>query len=433
MKTISYIFGFILISWNLPAQQSDFEKQLFNLPAVVFEEIETPDGFESAYKMLIRQPVDHNDPLKGYFYQRVFLSHRCVDKPTVIVTEGYQRPENRIYELTKLLDANQIQVEHRYFGVSIPDSLDYAYLNFEQATTDYHYINQLFKSIYNENWVSTGISKGGTTTLFYRYFYPDDVDVSVPYVAPINLEYEDKRIYHFLDTVGSKDCREKLYDLQVRLLKNRDEVMPLLRWYAKGAKMEFTYLEFEEMFEFAVLELPFSFWQWGHSCDKIPGESATIEESLDFMIEASGIDLFSDESMEKYASHYYQSANEMGYYGYETKRFKGLQKTLPLKPHPHAAFTPNKMTVEFDGELTVNVYNWLKENGHKIAYIYGGSDTWSATSVPPSKKVDAIWIMMPGTDHGKARIRNMTDRERKLFITTLDRWMDMEIEDIYVK
>jgi len=431
MRALILFCPFFLFSLILSAQHVDLETQLFNLPDVVFEKVETPKGFRSAYKLLVRQPVDHNDPTRGFFYQRVFLTHRGSDRPTVIVTEGYERLRNRIYELTNLLEANQILVEHRFFGVSIPDVVDYTYLNFAQATTDYHHINELFKELYSERWVSTGISKGGTTTIFYRYFFPEDVDVSVPYVGPVNLELHDKRIYHFLDTVGTKKCREKLYDLQIRLLENREEAIPLLRWYAKGANMEYSYLTFEEMFEYSILEFPFSFWQWGYSCDEIPGENATTEESLDFFMKACGIDLFSDESMEKYASHYFQSGTEMGYYGYETRKFKGLLKALPMKPQPSAVFTPDKMEVDFDGELTGKVYKWLRTEGNKFAYIYGGSDTWSATAVPPSKNVDAIWIMMPGTDHGKARIKNMTKQERHLFISILEGWLDMKIEDIF--
>ena len=136
--------------------------------------------------MKIRQEIDHNDPSKGYFYQRAFLSHKGYDNPTAIITNGYGKPRNNITEVAELLEANQINVEHRYFLESSPDSLDYDYLNFEQITADLHKINQLFRKIYDGKWISTGISKGGTTTIFYRYFYPNDVDVSIPYVAPVN-------------------------------------------------------------------------------------------------------------------------------------------------------------------------------------------------------------------------------------------------------
>lgn len=102
-----------------------------------------------------------------------------------MATEGYKAFRRRVYEPTKLLNANQVTVEHRYYGSSVPYSIDYRYLNMKQATADLHKIKQLFSSIYKGKWISTGRSKGGVTTIFYRFFYPNDVDVSIPYVAPI--------------------------------------------------------------------------------------------------------------------------------------------------------------------------------------------------------------------------------------------------------
>ena len=68
-----------------------------------------------------------------------------------MITEGYDRPKNRIVELTKLLDGNQILIEHRFFGQSLPDTLDYKYLTLKQVTGDLHHINELFKRIYKNN------------------------------------------------------------------------------------------------------------------------------------------------------------------------------------------------------------------------------------------------------------------------------------------
>ena len=180
MRIGFFAFIFLGLYCSVVAQQADIEQQLFDLEGVAFKAIDIPEGYAAAYELQIKQPVDHEDPSKGYFYQRAFLSHRDLDRPTVICTEGYSRSSNRMYELTDLIEGNQIDVEHRFFGTSIPDSLDYSYLTLEQATADLHRINQLFRQIYQGKWVSTGISKGGQTTIFYRYFYPEDVDVSVP-------------------------------------------------------------------------------------------------------------------------------------------------------------------------------------------------------------------------------------------------------------
>ena len=375
-----------------------------------------------------KQPIDHQNPEKGHFYQRVYLSHSGFDQPNVLITEGYHRPSNRIYELTPLLDANQIEVEHRYFGSSVPQPLDYSFLTLEQATADLHRVRQLLGQIYQEDWVATGISKGGQTTIFYRYFYPDDVTVSIPYVAPLNLSLEDPRIYHFLDTVGNNTCRQAIYDLQVRLLKNREKVLPLLRWHAKGAGFTFDYLGFEAAFEYAVLEYPFSFWQMGHHCEAIPGKNADLETVVDHFLSVAGMDLFNDQSMQDYASHYYQAGTQMGYYGYETAPFKGLLKALPMEPNPSAVFMPNKQATTFEPTLVQNVAGWLEKNGNNFIYIYGGSDTWTATGVPPSDQTNSVWFMMPGKSHSTARIAYMSREERQLFIDTLEQWLQREIE-----
>lgn len=410
------------------AQENKLEHLLFELPDVIFEEIKTNEDFEKTYKIYIKQELDHHKQSNGFFYQKAYLSHRGFDRPLVMVTEGYSSYGASSNELSDLLQANLLEIEHRYFGESMPDSIDYNYLNLEQATADLHYINQLFKQIYNSKWVSTGISKGGVTTLFYRYFYPGDVDASVPYVAPINKEFEEQRIYYFFDTIGTEKCRKDVLAFQKRMLKNRKQALPLLQLYAKGARLEFTYLSLEEAFEYAVLEFPFSLWQWGNSCDDIPEANTQFIEQIEYLLDVSGIDFFSDKSIEVFGSHYYQSAAEMGYYGYETKDFKGLLKAVPL-PNPHATFVPGKMEVEFDGGLLDKMNKWLVKNGNEIIYIYGGIDTWSASAVPYSDQVDAVWFMMDGKHHGSARIRNMTADERQLLEKKLEEWLDIEIPD----
>jgi len=429
-KFVFQIIIFLLI-FNIGLSQNQLiDEKLFDLPDVIFEKIETLDKEAVAYELKIKQPVDHSNPAHGYFYQRAFLNHKGFDNPTVMVTEGYTCNANWPTELSTLLDANQLAVEHRYFGNSFPDkdTIDYTYLNLEQATADLHHINQIFKKIYPNNWVSTGISKGGVTTIFYRYFYPDDVDVSVPYVAPINKEFEEQRIYNFFDTISTEECRNKIKNLQIRLFENREQILPLIRFYAMGAGLSFSYLTIEEAFELAVFEYPFSFFQWGHSCELIPSDTATIETIAQYLLYVSGVSFFGDKSMEAFASHYYQSAQEMGYYGYEIEEFKDLLVALPKDTNPHAAFTPGKMEVEFDGSLLKDINKWLPMHANEFIYIYGAVDTWSASAVQPSDKVDALWFFMDGEHHGSARIRNMNKTDKLKLVTALERWLDIDIK-----
>ncbi|MCB0803285.1 MAG: hypothetical protein KDB74_09305 [Flavobacteriales bacterium] len=419
-------FTFLLIT--LCASAQNIKEELYNLPDVQFTKINTPEAYEAAYELKIKQPIDHKNPSLGYFYQRVFLSHVGFDKATVMVTNGYAKTRNSITEPAALLNANQLNIEHRYFGKSVPDSIDYTYLNLEQVAADLHHINELFRNIYKGKWLSTGISKGGQTTIFYRYFYPKDVDVSIPYVAPINDGLEDTRIYTFLDTVGSDECRTKLKNIQKRLLSEREEVLPLMRWFTYGAQLHFTYLEFEQAFEYAVLEFPFSFWQWGSNCDSIPDVNAPIEDLLYYFVGVSGIDFFADKSMEDFASHYYQAGAQMGYYSYDISEFKDLIKALPNDKNPSAIFMPNKMPIHFNNDVVVKAKAWMQKNGNHFIHINGNSDTWSATALRPVKGLDAEWFFIAGKDHGAARIKNMSKEERTRMVDALERWLNLEIE-----
>jgi hypothetical protein len=414
----------MLLSSPICAQlkMSAVEKKLFELEGVIFEKMDCPEGFKEAYHLMVKQPIDHTDVSKGYFYQHVFLSHRNVDSTTVLVTEGYERNINRIYELTDLLKANQVQIEHRFYGRSVPENKDYTYLTIEQATADYHHINILLRSIYADKWVSTGISKGGQTTIFYRYFYPNDVEVSIPYVAPLNTGIEDNRIYDFLDHVGTKECRDKIEKVQIRLLQNSDAVMDKLKWYSKGANLTYNYLNMKQAYEYAVLEYSFSFWQWGGKCEDIPSEKVSVDSLLHYFIDVSGISFFADESMKQYASHYYQSGTQLGYYGYDISKFKPYLKALSQRENPLATFMPNKMPIKFDGRLTNEVKKWVSEHGDRFIYIYGANDTWTATGVPINKERDALWYIIPGKDHGGARIKNLPAESVEEILNKIKTW-----------
>ncbi|WP_346854175.1 S28 family serine protease [uncultured Draconibacterium sp.] len=432
-KLLLSLFITIVFIASSGAQNLNIEDILYELPDVIFKEIKNTGDFEKTYELKIKQPLDHQHPERGYFYQRAFLSHKDFNHPTVMYISGYS--QNRVYEteITRLLQANQFSIEHRFFGESIPETLDYTYLTLEQATADLHHINEIFKQIYAGKWLSTGISKGGATTIFYKYFYPEDVDAGVPYVGPINREYEERRLYTFLDTVGSDECRAKILAFQKRIFQNREKVLPLLKMYSQGAQLKFTYLSFEEAFEYCVLEYPFAFWQYGSSCDEIPSESSSLADAVHYLMKVSNISMFSDRDIDYFLPHYYQSATQMGYYGYETEKFENDLKVLRLQPHPHAALVPDKIPVKFDGSLLNEINVWTQKDGSHLIYIYGANDTWTASAVPPSDEVDCVWFFMKGKDHGSARYAEMTSDEKAKFISTLERWLSIKIENTQLK
>ena len=425
-------------NWNPASKEktetNDLEKLLYELPDVIFKKLEPSPSFESTYLIKIKQPIDHDDVSKGFFYQKVFLCHKGFDRPTVIVIEGYAMWENLDYELTELLNANQIKVEHRYYGESMPDSIDYRYLSLEQAAADYHYVQQLFSRIYKGKWISTGHSKGGVGAIIYRYFYPDDIDVCVPLAAPIILSNSDQRFIAFSDTIFGADCIDKIRSFQIRLLENRESILPLIELYALGAQLKFTYLSLEQAFEYAVLEYPGCLLEYS-SCEEIPDDEESIPNIVKHFLTVLKLSWFGDEFINNFGSYFYQAATEMGGPAYNTKGLENLFVAISIDQDPRPPIpVPGNMSVKYDGRLMNDVIEWLNSKGDKFIYVYGAMDCWSAAAVTPNKNVDSEWFFLKDKRHLETletNISEMTDSERKKMISILENWLSLEIEDVF--
>ena len=269
----------------------------------------------------------------------------------------------------------------------------------------------LFKQIYTGKWVSTGISKGGQTTIFFKYYYPDAVDVWVPYVAPLNLEQEDKRIYTFLDNVGTEECRNKIRDFQRAVLKNRKEILPLLRKHVKEKSYNFE-LGLEKTLEYNVFEYSFAFWQWGYSsCEDIPEPTASPDSLFSHLVNVSSFDYFDSLSSSYYEPFYYQAYTEIGYYGYETEDFSDLLIDIEDDVASSIFFAPENVNLDFNKALMFDVNQFIRSHGNNMLYIYGENDTWSATAVDIGDKTNAVKMVKEGGSH-RTRISSFVGEEK---------------------
>lgn len=408
-----------------PAVEAGLLERIKSFPGVTVEEIDAKGHFEEAFAIRLTQPLDHADPGSGTFSQRIYLSHAGFKKPMVINTEGYAAGRNGLHELSRMLGANQIIVEHRYFGKSKSDPVQWTYLTVRQSAADHHRVIGLFKKIYKGKWISTGISKGGQTALFHRRYYPDDVDVTVPYVAPVNLALEEPRIDRFLKNVGNASCRERLKKFQILLLENREKILPLFKKSAKKNGHIFS-IGVDLAFELAVLEYPFSFWQFGAiKEDAIPAKGASPKEMFNSLKKVVPFHFFSDSGAATFEPFFYQSSTEIGYYGYDTSYLKHLLTTG--SDYCYTLFAPEGVEVEFKPDVMRDVHQWLVNEGNNILYIYGEVDPWSASAVEPTEKTNAVKMVKKGGSHG-VRIRHFTGKERETIIATLEKWLDVKIE-----
>jgi hypothetical protein len=417
---ISFIFFCLFNQAFAQNDETELEKALFDLPGVQFKKYSKPGDKYLKYVINVKQPLDHRHPEKGSFYQQIVLTHKGFDRPTVMETEGYEGGYGG-NEIEKLLDANNINVEHRYFGTSRPASMQWEYLTFEQSTADLHAVNQLFRKLYNNKWISTGISRGGQTAIYYKKFYPDDIDLTIPYVAPIPNDLEDKRIYHFLDTIGSAECRKKIFEVQKFLLQHEKEAVDKLKWYAKGKGLTFNYFgNLEKAYEIYILEYPFSFWQIGFiSCDSIPTNKNVDDYLSHLLTGVGGIEFLSDKSINQWIAHNYMAKTQMGYYSYNLAPYKKYLRFVTGE-NPSGAFVPDSIQMRpYDISFTRGIIDWLEEKGNNILYIYGSIDTWSAVRVIPSAKVNSKSFIIPGANHYAARVKKMSPEMQKEFVESI--------------
>jgi PS-10 peptidase S37 len=409
-----------------PAAPSELLRKIRAIPGVADAEATRFDAktFAEAYEVMFEQPVDHAKRDGAKFRQRLFLAHAGYDKPVVLVTEGYGAGGSRAGELTRLLGANQVNVEHRFFGRSVPSPLDWADLTVRNSADDLHAIVLALKALYPGKWVSTGVSKSGQTSLFYKCFYPEDVDATVPYSAPMNIAQEDPRLYHFLETAGDEATRARIKDCQKALFRREDELLPLVAKWAESRKWT-AGMGLAEAYEYGVLEYPFAFWQYGTlKAADIPAADAPAQALFDHYQKINSFYFYTDQGQKAFEPFMYQAFTEIGYYNYDISDFKSLMKAL--KSPTNQVLCPKGVEIVFDPRTMDRVYRFLQYEADRVIYIYGGLDTWAATQVPLIGRTDAVKFVVPGAHHGVG-VRDFSPEQKELFLVTLERWLGLKL------
>ena len=371
------------------------------------------------------QPLDHQNPDGKKFQQHVFVSHAGYDKPVLLGTEGYGARGISGGELQAILRGNQVTVEHRFFGRSVPTPVQWEYLTVKQSADDLHAIRSALKTIYPGKWVSTGTSKGGQTALFYKCYYPDDVDATVAYVAPVNVTQEDPRINHFIETVGDEATRKRIKDFQIAMFKREDEMLPLVKAQADQRRWTFA-MGLSEAYEYGVLEYPYAFWQYGADPAGIPAPDAPAETLVaHYMNNRTGtLRYYSDQGKKQFEPFLYQAFTEIGYYNYDITDSKSFMKTL--KNPSNLVICPDGAKIVYNPATMAFVYNFLQYKANHVAYIYGELDAWSATQMQLIGRTDAIKIVVQDSHHG-ARIGAFSPEQKEQFFSSLERCLDLKL------
>ncbi|GGY40452.1 S28 family serine protease [Streptomyces djakartensis] len=388
--------------------------------------IEERQDAEPGYRHFVlglRQPVDHTNPAAGTFEQRLTLLHTAADRPTVLTTTGYHALLTpRLSEPAVLLGANQLQVEHRYFGESRPAEPGYTHLTIRQAADDHHRVVRLFRRLCPGAWISTGSSKGGMASVYHRRFHPHDVDGTVVYSAPNNIDDRDDSAYlRFLETVGTPAGREAVKSAQRRLLLDRAEMVARYEaWAAAGSDTFRIIGGADKAFEIAVLRVLSMFWQRATPADvaAIPGPDATADELYRWLDDWAGLSLYADTAARRYVPYWYQIGTQLGYGDVPTAHLADLLR------HPDGIaarnFVPRDIPMVFDPAAMPDIDRWVRRSGSRLLFVYGTQDPSVAEYFRPGGADSrALWV--PGGNHS-VDIADLPPADRASAQDALARW-----------
>ncbi|MFF2845649.1 S28 family serine protease [Streptomyces sp. NPDC058001] len=384
-------------------EAADIKDRLLSVPGMSLIEEKPYSGYRY-FVLDYVQPVDHRHPSKGTFKQRLTVLHKDTNRPTVFYTSGYNVSTNPgRSEPTRIVDGNQVSLEYRFFTPSRPAPADWSKLDIWQAASDQHRIFQALKPVYDKNWLATGGSKGGMTATYYERFYPRDMDGVVAYVAPNDVvNNEDSAYDRFFETVGTKECRDRLNAVQREALVRRAPLQKMYAAESAASGATFTTVgTLDKAYEAVVLDLVWGFWQYHleAECPQVPDAKTVSDEDLYAYVDAiSGWSFYTDQGLDPYTPYYYQAGTQMGSPNIQLPHLKGLTK---YGYQPPRNFVPRSIPMKFQPSVMRDVDTWVKHHATRMLYVYGQNDPWGAERFRLGKGAkDSYVYTAPGANHG---------------------------------
>ena len=384
------------------------------------------ERISSGYRIIdfnVIQPLDHNNPTVGDFKQRVTLMVKDLEAPVVMSTHGYGKGGSSLVELARLIDGTNAKIEHRYFGTSNYLKTDWQYLNVRQAAADHHEINLILRKLLpNPKYLASGYSKGGETAIFYKRFYPDDIDVVVNYVGPLMISDADPRFAEFINSRGDEACQAEIHEMMIRAFEMKDTLIQIIEAENADGNMIIS-KDIAQAVDYAIFETEVLLWQYQNGCQSIPGSDQGLINLI-----LSTADYTTDASRDYFGPYYYQSFHEIGNYTYDTT---GISQYLSEGTEPNLRFylPDNAPDVSYDQTFMPDIFNWLKSNGNQMIHVYGENDPWTAAELEDQyiEGTNSFKCTVPNGNHS-ANISRCTSADKLRIEAALEEWLETELE-----
>lgn len=399
-----------------------FVAELEALAGVTVTETETDTAGYAYYVLHFTQPVDHDDPGGPTFQQEVSLLHRDPLAPMIVQTSGYwDYYLDSPVEVTRMLLANQISIEHRFFGASRPEPADWSKCTIEQMAADQHAIITALRTLYRGSFVTTGGSKGGMTAIYHRRFYPDDVEGTVPFVAPISFGAPDPRYEPYLDTLGPASCRDQIRAVATEMLANRRAMLET-EATAQSEQRDITYtrIPIPLAVESSVVNLEWAFWQYRGigACNEVPATTASDAALWSFLDDTSPVTDSGDASVAEFEAYYYQAYHQLGY---PAVGVDYLEPYMQFDDDDYLAALPTDPPPYDGGAAMSDIDRWVQTDGQNLAFVYGEWDPWTGGAFSLGGATDSLLVVVPQGNHG-ARVGRLADADRQAVLDKLESW-----------
>lgn len=289
-----------------------------------------------------------------------------------------------------------------------------------------HRIVSELRKIYTGKWISTGGSKDGITATLYSMYYPHDVDIAVPYVAPFCITQTDSRGYEFLRSVGKADKRARILNWQKEAFNRRNRLQPLLKQYADSLNMRFT-VPFEMIYDYCILDYDFGIWMRGISIDEIPQSYASDEQMFEHFIKYANPDMFDRNNM-PHQTYYVQSAKELGNYAYDLSLFEEYlsESTLTHDGYLKELYLPEgDWDFSYSDNTYRNVFSFLDETDCHLLFIYGETDSWTAFPYPETRNPNIRKYILPDGCH-YSKIREFDQTIQCEILSVIRSWLNTD-------
>ncbi|MBQ3965697.1 MAG: hypothetical protein II684_02550 [Treponema sp.] len=468
------VFAVIILTFAACSNDSDspqtdpFESQLRALPNVVsVEKITKKTDYKgSIYTVYFNSLLDPSDASKGKFKQKAYIGFTGYEKPVCLTTAGYMLSEQIVTRKTPenecafILNGNLIAVEHRYFGESVRtdkkrsdgnyDGSYWEYLSTKNAADDLHAIITSLKRLLKGKWLAQGSSKGGLTSNLLCYYHPEDLDLTIPYVAPLCNGKYDSRLFDFIyDTAGNEDDRYKdkaaelrklLNDIQIWMLERRDQEYENGLTYKEKLFNDFfsiagntyynrDYLTADILYDISVSDFPMGIWQYGvqdtfdmlekyyaladdnsNLGEGTKSKKETFFECLDSAAQTS------NSPASDFSPYYFQSFTELGNYKPGLNRLRksvvkaqaeGKNVKLVIEESRqdsvyedcYLSDAERALAANYSNDLYEKMSDWIKTTDEKIIMIYGNSDPWYAVRINDVARDNVHIFVHPSNNH----------------------------------